>query len=161
MKNILSFFPKCFCGRNGYLFLFAFAGAVACGKSSSSARAGGSISGSGSNINYTGTFMKSDLVDSTMGNGSVMGVFNPATLTFNYTITWHSLSSEPIAMHFHDNGPVIITITGFPVSTDQTFSGTANFSTQQASDLALGYIFVMIHTQTYVGGEIMAPLKKE
>ena len=161
MKSIFEIFPKFACGRYVYFFLFAFAVALACGKSSSSAQATGNVSDPAGNINYSGTFMKSDLIDSTMGNGSVNGVFNPSTLTLKYTITWHSLSSEPIAMHFHDNGPVIITITGFPVSTDQTFSGTATFTSQQANDLASGYIFVMIHTQTYVSGEIMAPLKKE
>jgi hypothetical protein len=78
-----------------------------------------------------------------------------------YSFTWHSLTSQPIAMHFHDNGPVIITITGFPAATDQTMSGTAAFSTTQTDDLEGGRIFVMIHTTNYPGGEIMAPIVKQ
>jgi hypothetical protein len=108
-------------------------------------------------INYVGTFRKTDSTI-TAANGSVMAVFNKTTSQLSYTITWHSLSSNPIAMHFHDNGPVIVSITGYPVSTDQSFSGIANFSTTQANDLALGYIFVMIHTANFPSGEIIAPL---
>jgi hypothetical protein len=132
---------------------------TACGKSSSGNGTESGTNPSG-NVNYSGTFMKTDSA-TTSAYGTVTGVFNPATLKYSYTITWHALSSKPIAMHFHDNGPVIISITGFPVATDQSLTGTATFSTTQASDLALGYIFVMIHTINFPGGEIMAPLVKQ
>ncbi|SRR5579871_93286 len=129
---------------------------ISCGKTNSNA----SSNIPSTTVNYAGNFMKTDS-STTSANGKVSVVFNPSTLTLSYTITWHSLSSEPIAMHFHDNGPVIVSITGYPVATDQTFSGTAKFTSTQASDLASGYIYVMIHTTKYSGGEIMAPLSKQ
>src|SRR5580700_7419089 len=94
MKNICAFLPKVFFNRIDYLLLLVFVGTIACGKSTSSAQDPGSVTDPATNVNYTGTFMKSDPTDSTMGNGSVMGVLNPATGVFTYTITWHALSSE-------------------------------------------------------------------
>src|ERR1700759_2753229 len=82
-------------------------------------------------VNYTGSFMKTDST-TTSANGTVTGTFNKATSVFSYNITWHSLTSVPIAMHFHDNGPVIITITGYTAAVDQTTSGTVTFSSTQS-----------------------------
>ncbi|HEY4874796.1 MAG TPA: CHRD domain-containing protein [Puia sp.] len=129
---------------------------VSCGKKNSSDNG----NNPSDNITYIGTFMKTDSTTTT-ATGTFTGVFNKSTLQMTYSFTWHALSSQPIAMHFHDNGPVIIAITGFPVATDQTMTGTATFSTIQAEDLASGFIFVMIHTTDYPGGEIMAPIVKQ
>ncbi|HEX4372875.1 MAG TPA: CHRD domain-containing protein [Puia sp.] len=129
---------------------------ISCGKKSS----GNGGNNPSNNVNYAGTFMKSDST-TTSASGTFTGVFNKTTLQMTYSFTWHSLTSQPIAMHFHDNGPVIITITGFPAATDQTMSGAATFSTTQTDDLEGGRIFVMIHTTNYPGGEIMAPLVKQ
>jgi hypothetical protein len=129
---------------------------ISCGKKSS----GDGANDPSNNVNYAGTFMRSDSTTTSAG-GTFTGVFNKTTLQMTYSFTWHSLTSQPIAMHFHDNGPVIITITGFPVATGQTMSGTATFSTTQSDDLEGGRIFVMIHTTNYPGGEIMAPIVKQ
>ena len=134
----------------------AFSSVISCGKKT----AGNQTPIPSQTINYTGTFKKMDSATSS-ASGTVSVAFNPSTLAVAYSITWHSLSSLPIAMHFHDNGPVIITITGYPISLDQTFSGTTSFDNTQATDLASGYIFIMIHTTNYPGGEIMAPLVKQ
>ncbi|HLI92228.1 MAG TPA: CHRD domain-containing protein, partial [Puia sp.] len=90
--------------------------------------------------------------------GSVMATFDPTTLTLTYSISWTSLTSLPVAMHFHDNGPVIVIITGFPVARTGTVSGTCALTSGQATDLANGGIYAMIHTVNYNSGEIYAPL---
>jgi hypothetical protein len=146
-SNIMA---SCFC------ILLAMVGS--CGKKSS----GGAINGNDPSnfVNYAGMFMKTDST-TTAANGTVTGSFNKVTSVLTYTITWHALTSTPIAMHFHDNGPVIITITGYPVATDQSMSATATFDETQATDLAGGRVFVMIHTVNYPGGEIMAPLVRK
>jgi CHRD domain-containing protein len=130
---------------------------ISCGKSSSS---GGSINAPHNFVTYSGTFMKTDSTN-TLASGTVTGTFDQTNSQLTYSITWHSLTSTPIAMHFHDNGPVIITITGYQAATDQSMTGKASFSTTQTDDLEGGRIFVMIHTVNYPGGEIMAPLVKQ
>ncbi|HLY68932.1 MAG TPA: CHRD domain-containing protein [Puia sp.] len=129
---------------------------VSCGKGSANT----SGNNPSNNVTYVGTFMKMDST-TTSATGTYTGVFDKTTLQMTYSFSWHSLSSTPIAMHFHDNGPVIISITGFPAATTQTMAGTATFTSVQAQDLASGYVFVMIHTANYPGGEIMAPLVKQ
>ena len=155
MKSILTKIEK----NNHYSIIFSlcviFFAFTSCGKKSSS-----SDNNPNNTVNYVGTFMKTDST-TTLANGSVTGTFNTVTSQLSYTIIWHSLTSQPIAMHFHDNGPVIITIMGYPVATDQTMTSTATFTNTQAEDLASGLVFVMIHTTNYPGGEIMAPLVKQ
>jgi hypothetical protein len=112
-------------------------------------------------VSYTGVFVKSGTQDSSMATGNVVATFNTMTLELQYTITWHNLTSLPVAMHFHDAGPIIVYITGFPVATDQSVSGVATLTSEQATDLANGLIYAMIHTQNYGAGEIMAPMKKQ
>ena len=113
------------------------------------------------NINYLGNFIKVDTRDSTLGYGTVTATFDKTTLKLNYSITWHSLTSIPIGIHFHDAGPVIVQITGFPIQTNDTVSGTATLTSSQANDLAAGAIYAMIHTQTYPSGELKANLVKQ
>jgi hypothetical protein len=113
------------------------------------------------NVAYTGTFMKSDDRDTTSATGSVDATFNTSTRDISYNIKWDSLTTLPVGMHFHDDGPVIIQITGFPVSLTGSISGKANFTTNQANDLVAGKIYVMIHTDKYPSGEIMATLTKK
>jgi len=113
------------------------------------------------NVEYTGTFMKSDDRDTTSATGNVEATFNTSTLDITYNIKWNSLSTLPVAMHFHDDGPVIIKITGFPVSLTESLSGKASFTQNQANDLVAGKIYIMIHTAKYPSGEIMATLMKK
>jgi len=140
------------------LMLITFNMIIGCGKSYTSS---GSGNPSGSEVNYGGSFMPSDSLDSTSAYGSVTATFNFVSHTLDYTITWHSLTTLPVGMHFHDAGPIIIKINNFPVSLDGTVSGTANLSSKQADDLAAGSVYAMIHSQKFPNGEIMAYLSKQ
>lgn len=114
-----------------------------CSEKSASPGAAGQSSGF---VNYTGTFVNSGTTDSSKATGSVTATFNQTTLTLTYSISWSSLTSLPIMMHFHDNGPVIVMITGFPVDQTGTVSGTCKLTSTQATDLSNGDIYAMIHT---------------
>ena len=127
---------------------------VSCGKRNSSSSAGQS----NGPVSYAATFVDNGSTDSSKATGSVSATFNQTTLTLTYTISWASLTSQPIAMHFHDNGPVIVVITGWPVAQTGTVSGTCTLTPAQAVDLSKGGIYAMIHTVNYNGGEIYAPL---
>jgi hypothetical protein len=109
-------------------------------------------------VNYTGTFVNSGSNDSSRATGNVVATFDQATLTLTYSISWSSLTSLPTMMHFHDNGPVIVMITGFPVAQTGYISGTCKLTSAQAIDLSNGGIYAMIHTVNYTAGEIYAPL---
>jgi len=111
-------------------------------------------------VSYTGTFINHGSPDTSTATGLVTATFDPTTLTLTYSISWSSLTSLPIMMHFHDNGPVIVTITGWPVAQTGTVSGTCKFTSAQATDLVNGGIYAMIHTVNYSAGEIYAPLVK-
>ncbi len=112
-------------------------------------------------VTYTGTFIRNGASDTSNATGSVTASFDPATLIMTYKISWSSLTSLPIMMHFHDNGPVIVTITGYPDAESGTVSGTCKFTAAQAVDLSNGGIYAMIHTVNYTGGEIYAPLVRK
>ena len=109
-------------------------------------------------VSYTGSFVKSTATTATIATGTATGTFNPTTLVLTYTVTWSGLSSNAAAMHFHDAGPVIIPITGFSTAISGTFSGTATFTSAQATDLAAGKIYIQIHSVNNPAGEILANL---
>ncbi|HEV2353389.1 MAG TPA: CHRD domain-containing protein, partial [Puia sp.] len=112
----------------------------------------------GAMVNYAGTFVRNGSTDTSRATGAVAASYDPNTLTLTYSISWASLTSLPVAMHFHDNGPVIVIITGFPVATTGTISGACKLTAAQATDLGNGGIYAMIHTVSYNSGEIYAPL---
>ena len=112
-------------------------------------------------VDYTGTFVDNGSNDTSRATGTVTATFDPTTLTLTYSISWASLTSLPVMMHFHDNGPVIVTITGYPVAVTGTVSGTCMFTPAQAVDLSNGGIYAMIHTVNYTGGEIRATLVRK
>lgn len=116
---------------------------------------------SGSKVSYTGSFLKSSNDITTSATGSVSATYDPATYQLSYTINWSGLSSEVSAMHFHDNGPVIVSIEGFSPNKSGLVTGTATLTTDQESDLGTGKIYVQIHTINYPAGEIKATLTKE
>ncbi len=128
---------------------------ISCGKSKN----GGSYANP--RVNYSGSFVPSGTPDSTKATGSVMATFNTSTLVLSYSISWDSLTSYPVAMHFHDAGPVIVPILGFPSAKTGSLQGTATLTAAQGSDLASGLIYAMIHTQNYSAGEIKATLVKQ
>ncbi|HTS44031.1 MAG TPA: CHRD domain-containing protein [Puia sp.] len=112
-------------------------------------------------VSYAGTFAKSSPGYISNATGTVKATFNTTTLQLSYQLTWDSLSTTPIAMHFHDDGPVIVPINGYPVAQSGTVQGVATLTSQQSQDLAAGLIYAMIHTSTYTSGEIQAYLKKQ
>jgi len=133
---------------------------LSCGKKNASGT-GAVGNNTGNMVNYTGNFVSSGGNDSTKATGTVVATFNTASLELSYTITWKSLTSQPVQMHFHDAGPVIVKILGYPVSTDGQVTGTCSLTSAQGGDLASGNIYAMIHTVNYSAGEIMATLYKQ
>ena len=111
-------------------------------------------------VNYTGSFVKSAETVTTSATGTTTATYDPNTMELSYTITWTGLGTNAVNMHLHDDGPVIVPITGFPTATSGTVSGKATLTAQQAMDLAASKIYAQIHTATYPGGEVIARLSK-
>jgi len=111
-------------------------------------------------VNYTGNFVKSAETVTTSATGTTTATYDPNTMELSYTITWTGLGSNAANMHLHDDGPVIVPVTGFPTATSGTVSGKATLTAQQAMDLAANKIYAQIHTATYPGGEVIARLSK-
>jgi len=111
-------------------------------------------------VNYSGNFVKSNAEVTTSASGTTTATFNTTTRELTFKLTWTSLGSLPVGMHFHDNGPVIIPIEGFSAILGGTFSGKATLTAEQATDLAAGKIYSQIHTVNYPGGEVIATLTK-
>lgn len=111
-------------------------------------------------VNYSGNFVRSSANVTTSASGTTTATFNTDTRVLTYKLTWNGLGSAPVGMHFHDNGPIIVPIEGFPVAVSGTYSGTATLTAQQATDLAAGMIYSQIHTATYPGGEVIATLTR-
>jgi hypothetical protein len=111
-------------------------------------------------VNYSGNFVKSNDNVTTTATGTTTATYNATTRELSYIITWSGLGSDPVGMHFHDAGPIIIPIENFPVSVSGTYSGKATLTAEQANDLAAGKIYSQIHTTTYPGGEVIATLAK-
>lgn len=156
MKAMFGFSRSRISKASFFGFCMIFYAFFSCGKN------GASYGTNNSNIvNYTGVFVNSGVPDSSKATGTVMATFNTSTLVLSYTFSWKSLTSQPVQMHFHDDGPVIVKILGFPVSTSGTITGNTTFTSAQGSDLARGYIYAMIHTVNYTAGEIMATLVKQ
>lgn len=111
-------------------------------------------------ISYSGTFAKSSDAVVTSASGTATATYDPSTMVLSYHLTWSSLGSNAVNMHFHDNGPVIAEIAGFANSTSGTVSGTVTLSTSQSADLGVGKIYAQIHTVNIPAGEIKATLSK-
>lgn len=110
---------------------------------------------------YSGDFIPSDGEVTTSATGSATATINLDTREVSYDASWADLSSAVIAMHFHDAGPVIHDIEGWEAETSGSVSGSVTFSAQEAADLAEGDVYIQIHTETYPGGEVIAPLLRE
>ncbi len=136
-----------------FILLLLSVGATSCSKSKDN-----NPTPSPTMINYSGNFVKSNDNVITTATGTTTATYNTDTRELAYKITWSGLGSEPNGMHFHDAGPIIIPITGFPISVSGTFSGTATLTAAQASDLAAGKIYAQIHTANYPAGEVIATL---
>lgn len=111
-------------------------------------------------VNYSGNFVKSSNAVTTAATGTTTATFNTTTRELSYRLTWTGLGSNPVGMHFHDNGPIIVPIDNFPVATSGTFSDKDTLTVQQATDLAAGRIYSQIHTVNYPDGEVIATLTR-
>lgn len=111
-------------------------------------------------VNYSGDFVKANDEVMTSATGSATATYDPATMELSYSATYSGLGSNVANMHFHNNGPVMVGIPGFAESTGGSVSGKVTLTSQQATDLAAGKIYVQIHTVDYPGGEVIAPLTK-
>lgn len=116
--------------------------------------------GSVVNVAYKANFTKSANEVETSATGTATAMFNPSTLELSYSATWSGLGSNAVNMHFHNAGPVMADIPGFPTATGGTVSGKVTLTSAQASDLAAGKIYIQIHTANYPAGEVIATLTK-
>ncbi|MGQ7869785.1 CHRD domain-containing protein [Sunxiuqinia sp. sy24] len=139
------------------IVLFLFSGLFACSDDNND----NTDMESTQKISYAGTFVKSSDNVTTSATGTAKGTFDPITQKLTYTISWSGLGSNAVNMHFHNDGPVIVEITGFANATAGTVSGTATLTNQQVNDLAAGKIYAQIHTQDYPAGEVLATLTKD
>lgn len=111
-------------------------------------------------VSYSGSFVKSNNTVTTSASGTVSADLNTSNNELSYTITWNGLTSTVGDMHFHDNGPIIVHIEGFPTTVSGTFSGKTTLTSSQVSDLGAGRIYVQIHSVNFPGGEVIATLTK-
>jgi CHRD domain len=56
------------------------------------------------------------------------------------------------------NGPLAITLTGFPAATSGSYSQSFTITSAQVSDLRAGLLYVNLHDTTFPGGEIRGQL---
>jgi len=110
---------------------------------------------------YEGTFVPSTSSVTTSATGTVSANYNSSTMMLTYTANWNGLGTDAAAMHFHNDGPVMQEITGFPTATSGSASGYVSLTAVQASDLAAGKIYIQIHTIGYPSGEVIATLTKK
>lgn len=112
-------------------------------------------------VNYSASFVKSGDNVTTSATGTVTGKYNKTTRELTYSVSWNALTSTVADMHFHDDGPVIIHIEGFPTAvTGSMENKKATFTESQAADLAAGKVYIQIHTANFPGGEVIATLGK-
>ncbi|WP_052308617.1 CHRD domain-containing protein [Solitalea canadensis] len=109
---------------------------------------------------YSGTFAKSNNTVTTTATGAVSAELNTSNNELSYSISWNNLTSAVGDMHFHDNGPIIVHIEGFPTTVSGSFSGKTTLTAGQVTDLGGGKIYVQIHTVNFPGGEVIATLTK-
>jgi len=138
----------------GFLMIFFFVGLASCGDDSDTDEM------VDMKVNYSADFVAATNEVTTSATGSATATYDPATMELSYSATWSGLGSNAVNMHFHNNGPVMVGIPGFPEATGGTVSGKITLTSQQVSDLAAGQIYMMIHTVDYPGGEINATLLK-
>jgi len=138
-----------------YFFLYLMLCVLACKKHSDSP---GDTNNPPPTVTYSGNLVKSDSNVVTSATGTVSATFHPANNELDYTFTWQGLTGNPIDMHIHDNGPIIIPIEGFPMATGGTFSGKATLTAAQVGDLQAGKLYGQIHTAQYPAGEVRGTL---
>lgn len=138
--------------------LMLFAGLITACSSSDDDEYG---SGNSNTVSYEGTFVASSSSVTTSATGTATATYNKSTMALAYSANWSGLGSDIAAMHFHNSGGVIVGIDGFTMGTSGNVSGSIVLTSEQASQLASGGIYIQIHTSGYPGGEILATLVKK
>ncbi len=110
-------------------------------------------------VKFTATLLVANEVPRVAGNGTgtLDGVYNKDTKTFNYVITYSGLSGAPTAGHFHggfafENGGVLYPFAG---SLQSPISGSwTGIKQADENRLFSGGVYVNLHTALNKGGEI-------
>ena len=96
------------------------------------------------------------------GAGSVALTFDTASKQLEWKGSYAGLSGDATAAHFHGpaevgtNAGVMIPIASFK----SPFTGTAGLSDAQAADLAMGRLYINLHTSKFPNGEIRGQVLK-
>jgi hypothetical protein len=110
-------------------------------------------------VKFTATLSGANEFPRVAGNGAgtLDGVYNKDTKTFNYVITYSGMTSTPTAGHFHggfpnENAGVIFPFAG---SLQSPISGSwAGMKQADENRLFGGGVYVNLHTTLNKGGEI-------
>lgn len=98
----------------------------------------------------------------TDGKGTASASLDTATKVMTYGVQYTGLSGPATAAHFHGpaevgtNAGVMIPIASFK----SPFTGTAGLSDAQAADLAMGRLYINLHTSKFPNGEIRGQVLK-
>ncbi|MGO8952099.1 MAG: CHRD domain-containing protein [Rhodomicrobium sp.] len=90
------------------------------------------------------------------GTGAAELIYDPASKTLNWKITYSGLTGPATMAHIHGpagpgkNGPVAVKF-GDPKS---PINGSTTLTSDQAADLEAGNFYINIHTAEHKGGEI-------
>jgi hypothetical protein len=102
------------------------------------------------------------------GTGLITGIYNPASNTIFYRITFSGLVSPSVAAHFHApalpgvNAGVIYGYTGFPTAVlSGGYSGMNTITDLQETQLLTGLWYSNIHSVQFPGGEIRTQIALE
>lgn len=99
----------------------------------------------------------------TAGKGMGMFMYEPATHTLTYEVTYEGLTGPAVAAHIH--GPADPGQNAGPVAplagTASPMKGTVTLTDAQAAELAAGKYYVNIHTAANKGGEIRGQILKQ
>ena len=96
--------------------------------------------------------------------GSATVTLDAAETTITVDVTFSGLTGGAVsAALIHvaapgTNGPLVITLSGFPAATSGTYSQSFAITSAQVSDLRAGLHYVNIHNATFPGGEIRGQL---
>lgn len=86
--------------------------------------------------------------------GNIVLVLNDAQTELSFTIDYQGLSSPEVGAHIHnagprDNGPIVFAL---PLGTPKV--GVWQIPANYVTELLAGRLYVNIHTQNYISGEI-------
>jgi Cu/Zn superoxide dismutase len=98
-------------------------------------------------------------------SGTIDIDYTKSTKMLMFTVKWNGLTGNATAMHFH--GPAargataspVIGITGFPQTSNGSFSDMKTLTADQEADFLAGKWYYNIHTPTYGGGEIRGQIE--